>query len=116
LIYSESGIAELGCVFTTPNPAGGAERTWVVTEYDRANYRIGFVWIDPGRVITELGIQLEAGERGTTRTKIRYRYTGLSEEGNREVEGYDREWFEARMRNWETCINHFLRTGRRVAG
>ena len=116
LIYSESGIAELGCVFTTPNASAQAERIWIVTEYDRAQYRIGFVWIDPDRIITELGIQLEAGDRGMTRAKIRYRYTGLSEEGNREVESYDRQWFEVRMRNWETCINEFLRTGTKRAG
>lgn len=112
LIFSDSGVAELGCVFTTPNADGQAERTWIVTECDRANYRIGFVWIDPGRLITEIGIQLEPSDGGVTHTKIRYRYTGLSEEGNCEVESYNREWFEAKMRNWEACMNHFLQTGR----
>jgi len=117
LIYSDSGVAELGCVFTTPGTpgSGSAERTWIVTEYDRANYRVGFVWIDPGRIITELGIQLEAAGTGVTHTKIRYRYTGLSEEGNRELESYDREWFEARLRNWETTMNHYLRTGKKMS-
>jgi len=114
LIYSESGVAELGCVFTTPNASAQAERTWIVTEYDRARYRIGFVWLDPGRVITDLGIQLEEADARVTHSKIRYRYTGLSEDGNREVESYDRKWFEGRMKNWERCINHFLRTGKKV--
>ena len=33
LIYSESGVAEDGCVFSTPND-GGPDTTWMVTRYD----------------------------------------------------------------------------------
>jgi len=122
LIYSDSGVAELGCVFTTPNPPASAahsaatsETTWIVTDYDPAAFRIAYVWINPGYVITELRIQLAAIEKGATRTHIRYRYTSLSPEGNRELEGYDQKWFEARMQNWETTINHYLRTGKRMS-
>jgi hypothetical protein len=122
LVYSNSGVAELGCVFTTPNPpASGAqseapsETTWIVTDYDPAALRIAYVWINPGYVITELRIQLAAIEQGATRTHIRYRYTGLSPEGNRELEGYDQKWFAARMQRWETTINHYLRTGTKMA-
>jgi hypothetical protein len=42
LIYSDSGVAELGCVFTTPNPPGSAapdrasaKTTWIVTLSDQ---------------------------------------------------------------------------------
>ena len=118
LIYSDSGVAELGCVFTTPNPPGSdatAETTWIVTEYDPAAFRIGYLWIIPGRIITELRIQLTRAGQGATSSQIRYRYTGLSPEGNRELEGYDQKWFEAKMRNWETTINHYLRTGEKMS-
>lgn len=122
LIYSDSGVAELGCVFTTPNtPASvshsqaAAETTWIVTEYDPSAFRIAFVWINPGYIITELRIQLTPAEHAATRTHIRYRYTGLSSDGNRELEGYDQKWFEAKMQHWETTINHYLRTGNKVS-
>ena len=122
LVYSDSGVAELGCVFTTPHPpasgvhsGAASETTWIVTDYDPAAFRIAYVSINPGYVITELRIQLSALEQAATRTHIRYRYTGLSTEGNRELEGYDQKWFEARMRNWETSINHYLRTGNKMA-
>jgi len=122
LVYSDSGVAELGCVFTTPNPpASGAhsgaasETTWIVADYDPAALRIVYVWINPGRIITELRIQLAAIEPGATRTHIRYRYTALSPEGNRELDGYNLKWFESRMQNWETTINHYLRTGTKMA-
>ncbi|HYK92235.1 MAG TPA: hypothetical protein VE398_25965 [Acidobacteriota bacterium] len=55
LIYSDSGFAELGCVFTTPNATSSGspspEKTWIVTDYDPKAFQIGFVWIDPARVI-----------------------------------------------------------------
>jgi hypothetical protein len=120
LVYSDSGVAELGCVFTTPNPpASGvpraaSENTWIVTDYDPSAFRIAYVWINPGCIITELRIQLAAVEQGATHTHIRYRYTGLTPEGNHELQGYDQKWFEARMQNWETTINHYLHTGKKM--
>jgi hypothetical protein len=80
-----------------------------------AALRIAYVWINPGVVITELRIQLAPGENGGTRTRIRYRYTGLSPEGNRELEHYTQEWFQSNMKNWEATINHYLRTGKMLA-
>lgn len=124
LIYSDSGVAELGCVFTTPNQptsvrsgehsGKASETTWIVTDYDPAAFRIGYVWINPGTVITELRIQLTHGEEDTTRSRIRFRYTGLSADGNRQVTQYDRTWFDNKMRNWERAINHYLRGGKKV--
>ena len=122
LIYSDSGVAELGCIFTTPNfleatGAGDAapETTWMTIDYDPAAFRVAYVWISPGRVAADLRIQLARTQSGETQTRVRYRYTGLSVEGNREVEGYDREWFRKKMENWESAMNHYLRTGEKIA-
>lgn len=130
LIYSDSGVAELGCVFTTldsavesqkysrqPDPSNNSSpvTTWICTEYDPAAFRIAYVWIKPGLVLTELWIQLSAAEDGATSSRIRFRYTGLSVEGNRLVESYDRNWYEAKMRGWETAINHYLSTGKMIS-
>ena len=112
LVYSKSGVAELGCVFTTPNP-DGSETVWQVTEYDPAQLRISFAWVWPGMVATRLRIRLEPdGER--TRAHIRYTYTGLSEAGDAEVERYDHDWFAAKMSGWEKAINAYLKTGRKA--
>jgi len=131
LIYSDSGVAELGCVFTTQDPTVESEKyssrsnerdpaapetTWICTDYDPAAFRIGYIWVKPGRVVAELRIQLARTEGGDTCSQIRFRYTGLSEEGNREVQGYDRTWFEAKMRGWEKAINYYLKTGTTIGG
>jgi hypothetical protein len=122
LVYSDSGVAELGCIFTTTNflmceaqNPDAPEITWIATDYDSAAFRIAYVWISPGAVVAELSIQLARAVDGATQTHIQYRYTGLSPDGNRELEHYDQKWFEAKMQNWETTINHYLRTGTRMA-
>jgi hypothetical protein len=122
LIYSDSGVAELGCVFTTPNPpasttrdGAASETTWIVSDHDPAAFCVAFVWIDPGQIITEIRIQLARSGAEATRTHIRYRYTGLSPAGNRELESYDQKWFASKMQNWETMINHYLRTGKKMS-
>jgi len=130
LIYSDSGVAELGCIFTTRDSVVESEKyssrsgqasgdspvtTWICTDYDPAAFRVAYVWIKPGLVATELWIQLEASENGATSSHIRFRYTGLSMDGNRLVESYDRKWFEAKMRGWETAINHYLTTGKMIS-
>jgi hypothetical protein len=114
MIYSKSGVAEAGCVFTTPNE-DGTETTWLVTEYDPATYRIAFAWVNPSQVAAQIGIFLNKNSRGTTAALIRYTYTGLSPAGNREVERYDKKWFEQKMRGWEAAINHYLQTGKAIS-
>lgn len=111
LIYSQSGLAELGCVFTTRNE-DGSENTWVVTEYDPQVFRIGFVWIKPGLVAAQIHIQLKLKSNDQTLVHIQYTYIGLSAAGNAEVDRYDETWFRDKMQGWEAAINHYLQTGK----
>lgn len=113
IIYSKSGLAEAGCVFMTPNE-DSSETTWMVTDFDPTAFCIGFAWMNPGLVTAQIRIVLTRNARGTTSAHISYTYTGLSPAGNREVERYDEQWFRHKMRSWETAINHYLRTGKKI--
>jgi len=113
LIYSQSGAAELGCVFTTPND-DGSETTWITTEYDPADFRVAFAWVSPGSVAAQIAIHLERKSPHQTTAHIRYTYTGLSTQGNIEVERYNERWFKQKMQGWEAAINHYLKTGRQI--
>jgi hypothetical protein len=113
LIYSQSGVAEAGCVFITPNE-DGSETIWLVTEYEPAAFKIAFAWVNPGLIAAQISIRLEAESSNETTAHICYTYTGLSEQGNREVQRYDSEWFAHKMRSWQAAINHYLKTGRKI--
>jgi hypothetical protein len=109
LIYSQSGVAELGAVFTTPND-GGPETTWVVTHYDPTKFEIAFAWVRPQMLATRLQISLAPAGEDRTRLHIRYTYTALSPEGEREIERMEAA-FQQRMRRWERSINYYLEHG-----
>jgi hypothetical protein len=113
LIYSSSGVAELGCVFVTSGD-DGSETTWIVTAYDPVSFRIEFAWVNPGVVAAQIQIRLERKSIEETLARIQYIYTGLSERGNEEVDRYDEQWFGEKMQVWEKAINHYLATGSRI--
>jgi hypothetical protein len=110
LIYSELGLAEDGCVFTTPNDAG-PETIWMVTHYDPAAFTIAYAWVRPGMIATQLRISLSPAPGGKTHTHICYLYTGLSAAGNVAVDRYNPDWFWSKMQSWEKAINYYLRNG-----
>lgn len=114
LIYSESGVAEDGCVFTTPNESG-SETTWTVTHYDPAAFAIHYAWVEPGRIATQLRISLAPAPGGKSSTQIRYFYTGLSPAGNTALDRYTPDWFQDKMQRWELAINHYLCTGKPIS-
>jgi uncharacterized protein YndB with AHSA1/START domain len=99
----------LGCVFATPN-ADGTETTWIVTEYEPTQ-RVAFAWFWPGMVATRLTIDLAPVGDDRTSARITYEYTALSNAGERELDAYDEGWYEAKMRGWESAINHYLEAG-----
>jgi hypothetical protein len=105
LIYSQSGVAEEGCIFITPND-DGTDTTWAVTDYDPAKFHLAFSWVHPGVMIAQISIALAAKAHQQTSARIRYTYTGLSPEGNQKIESYDSKWFEQKMQGWEAAINH----------
>ena len=115
MIYSESGIAEQGCVFITPEE-DGSEAIWHCTEYQPEALRIAYDWVRPGLMAAQIHIQLEARDDGKTNAHLRYSYTALSEAGNAELYRMDRAWFEDKMNSWQSAINHYLQTGTCISG
>lgn len=108
LIYTESGVAELDCVFTTAFPDEGGMETWVVSEYE-PNRRIGFTRFNPLRTI-RYTITLEEIESGTKAVWEQV-ITGLNEAGNTWVLANRDEKFIGIIQRLERQINHYLTTG-----
>jgi hypothetical protein len=113
LVHSASGVAELGCVFMTPHRHGGTETVWVVTEYEPPR-RIGFVRVTPGAAAVQIAIELTPIGAGETRALVRYTYTALSDSGEAELAAAGEEAWRAMMQEWESSLNHYLATGRKL--
>lgn len=110
IIFSKSGLAEEGCIFSTPlkdNP----DTFWYITVHDPISNIIEFVRMTCDETIVKINICLEDNRNGTTTTSISYEYTGLNEKQNEWIVNESDKYFENMMRVWEKSINHYIATG-----
>jgi hypothetical protein len=109
MIYTDSGVAELDCVFKTNFPSYGPEETWVVSKYEFPSC-IEFVRINSIRSI-RYTIKLARQENGNTQATWEQVITGLNKEGDDFVAGYTDDKYNDTMNLLKNMINHYLKTG-----
>jgi len=112
MIYSDSGFAEPGCIFTTSFSTDGPEDTWVVSRYEKPVV-IEFVRVNLLRVI-RYTITLSRADNGATEADWAQVITGIREEGQQFVRDLDDEGFHAHMAMVEKMLDHYLTTGERL--
>ena len=112
MVHSVSGLAEPGCVFTTPGLAGG-EWVWVISRHDPAE-AVQFVVLAPGSHVTVLDIRLEA-EAGGTRASWTYALTALDPGQGAFHRGYMAATPQ-RLVDLEAKLAHFLHSGECLKG
>jgi hypothetical protein len=108
VVFTNSGVAEPACVFMTkaaPHPA-----IWFVTRHAPERGFVEMLKISPEVTACRLQIQLAAASDGCEAT-ITYSHTSLGPQGDVFVAGFTDEFYESFMREWETRMNHYLRTG-----
>lgn len=113
MIYSNSGLIEKGCVFSTPHH-GATETIWYVNEHDRLNHIIEFLRVTPNEEVVKINIALSDNGNGTTTSHINYQYTALNESKNQWILQKLNDEFEKSMVYWEKAINHYLYTGTKL--
>lgn len=110
LVYSRTGVAEKGCVFTTNLALG---ETWVCSRYEPGTL-IEFV-INAGK---HLVITFEASlESRDEDTEINWKRTFVTLDaiGNRFLDGYSQEKYDAEMGRLSQMLKHYLATGTRLS-
>lgn len=111
LIFSQSGLAEAGCVFISRGE-GEKDTIWMITKRDDQNFETEFARITPESRVASLTIRIEDGGNHTSRMHIAYTFTALTGEGNRFIENFTEQNFVQDMKFWEATLNHYLETGR----
>lgn len=110
MIYSDSGVAENNCVFTTSFPRG-FEETWVVSRYEPENYVIQFVVLNPHTYVLKFDISLQREGEAFTVMSCTNTITGLSVEGNAFIDEYTDTRQPDRMALLFETLDHYCRTG-----
>ncbi|KAB2878623.1 hypothetical protein F9K33_12575 [bacterium] len=111
LVISQSGLAELGCIFTI-GPSD-VKSIWIVTTYDPLNFKISFLKVTPAETVAVIDIELERSSGGTL-AHISYQYTAISAKGVTFVENFTEEYYDSFMKEWENECNHYLITGKKL--
>jgi hypothetical protein len=106
LVLSRSGVVEADCVFLTEEEPENA--VWYVTRHEEASLEM--IRITPGVTACRVNVELSAVASGTE-AKITYMHTSLGEAGDEFLETFTAPYYEQFMRDWESRLNHFLRTG-----
>ena len=96
------GTALEGMVFTTAH--GGHEALWVLARDERAQGNIEYVRLTPGHWLALIAVHAQRESDRVTRVDVRYRYTGLSPEGNAYVRNMTPEHFAEFIGTWEDAI------------
>lgn len=114
MVYSASGLIEEGAVFTTSSD-GEADTVWIVTRHDAAAGVVQFTRVTPGSRTCVLTIVVSPAGPGRTHVDVTYAYTSLSDASDEFLAAWTAEVFFGAMQSWEDSMNHFLRTGTRLA-
>lgn len=110
MVFSISGIAEADCIFITDFGEPGGRDTWTVCRYEPGTC-IEFIRVNVLRIM-RYTITLAESETGGTTACWRQIITAINAEGNAYLRSLRDEDFNRQIASLETCLNHFLQTGR----
>lgn len=109
LVYSQSGFAELDCIFQTGN--NELDKTiWIIPIYEKDKF-IEFVYHEHLSKVVIIKLSLTGISKTETSLQVEYIYTSLTEEGNKSLTKITKEAFKNQIKSWEVCLNHFFKTG-----
>jgi len=107
ILYSQSGVAEPGCVFQTPNDTG-APSTWYIAEHDPDTGRILFVIFTPASRVSRLDVTVNAKGAEAAAVTLTYTHTAIAPAGREFIAAFTEDAFTAKMRNFEAKLNECL--------
>ena len=107
-VVTESGVAELDCVFVTPAAPDNA--IWYITRHDRDAGFVEMLKITPLVTACKLTIQLRSSTTGAE-ADITYSHTSLGPAGDAFVESFTEDHYRRFMQDWEARLNHYLLHG-----
>jgi|TARA_B100002003_G_C13762746_1_gene378852 hypothetical protein len=108
VVFSQSGVAELDCIFVTE--ASPSDAIWYITRHEPDNGFVEMVKIIPTVTACKLTVQLGAAEGGSEAI-VTYALTSLGPEGDALVSSFTEDYYREFMREWEERINHYLSHG-----
>jgi len=115
IVWPTDGTLQERMVFLRSPHGDRPETMWVVSRYDERQAVIEYTVFAPESVRWIL-IRCRAADDGqATEAKIAYTFVGTSESACQHNTRRLDALFRHDLRDWETAINHYLRTGERLS-
>lgn len=116
-VISQTGVCERDCIFLTPPeiPTEPENAIWIVTKHDPENFSLEMYKVVPRQTVSKLDISLESNSATSTAATVSYELTAIGMKGEQFIEEFTETWYENFMLEWETQLNHYLETGKKIA-
>lgn len=114
MLFSASGLVELGAVFSTPG-SEEADTVWIVTRHDPVQRIVEFTRFTPESRVCVLRVVVTPDGSERSFVDVDYTYTTIAAAGQEFVDGLTEETFRRDVMFWERSMNHWLKTGERLA-
>ena len=98
---------------TKSHDHAAAEAVWIVKNYDPDHYRVDYYKIEPGAKVGIISVKCDPVGPRATRVEVTYTYIGLSESGNRFIEGFTRAGYQAFIGEWKTLLEAYFEKKKR---
>ncbi len=102
-----------GTLFVIGHP-GEPDTVWLLDSWEPASGHVHYVHVTPGSDVTEIDIRLRPDGADRSIATVRYAWTALGPPGMTLIRSKTPEAYIHAMREWETELNHLLRTGRKL--
>jgi hypothetical protein len=93
-------------IFLTREESG--EAAWYVTRLDRASHEVVYHRLEPLRYVARVEVRCREAWGGRTEATVKYSFTGLSEDGNREISAVTQAAYDAKMGRWKEWLRAAL--------
>ena len=84
------------------------EAIWIVKRYDPDAMQVQYYRIEPGEKLGIVAVSCDSLDRRSTRVTVTYTYIGLSDRGNRFIEGYTRVAYQEFIGQWKSLLEAYF--------
>lgn len=106
-IWSGTGYNEEGAIFRTTKPYE-TELYWSTLQYDVRDRIVDFLITAPHLYVLRFKISISSPRDGNLEIVFKQVFTSISEDGGILIERYQREDYDAKLKNLETYLNDHL--------
>lgn len=105
MLWSDSGVIETGCTYTTVDPLGVA--IWQVLHYRPELGQIELMKVVADQVLTHIQLDVVSAPRGC-KLKLNYRYTAVGDRGINYLRRFDDLKWQQFVERWQQGIERYL--------